>query len=235
MKIGLVTIAYNEERFITPFLKNVPKWVDETLVLVSQIPWQGKTEMPDETDIIAEEMGATVIINDWKTEQDQRNAGQEYFHDFDWIITLDPDEYLDKKGWKALKEFIDVAKDNAYVCSSQFTYWKSGYVIDPGEEYTQIILTRPTVRYGDKRVVNSNWGYAPVVVHHFSWARTDSECLSKISHYAHAHELDHKWYEDVWLKWTPEMENLHPLSPEALKRAIPAKLPKELEALDLWP
>ena len=234
-KIGLVTIAYNEERFIKPFLSHIPKWVDETLVLVSQVPWQGKSEMPDKTDLIADEMGATVIISDWTSEQDQRNAGQDYFYDFDWIIILDPDEYLDNKGWKKLKDFINDANFNAYTCDTQSTYWKSGYVIEPKEEYKQIILVQPSVRFIDKRVVNSSYATVPLNLHHFSWARTDNECLSKISHYAHAHELNKDWYHNIWKKWTPEMESLHPMSPEALKKAIPVKLPKELEDLGLWP
>jgi hypothetical protein len=31
MKIGLTSIMYNEERFIKPFLKHIPDWVDEEI------------------------------------------------------------------------------------------------------------------------------------------------------------------------------------------------------------
>lgn len=234
-RYGLVTVAFNEERFIKPFLSHIPKWVDEKLVLVSIRPWHGRQEIPDETDLIAEQMGATVICYDWKSEEEQRQAGQDYFHDFDWVIVLDPDEYLTKADWKKLKEFLDGNPPlDAYVTGGQLTYWKRNLVIHPPEDYKQIIAVRPRVRFVDKRVVDCAWYFAPTLLHHMSWARTDDECYSKITHYAHAREFDtEKWFNEVWK--SDQTENLHPLTPDALKQAVPAKLPAELERLDLWP
>lgn len=238
MRVGLVTVAYHEPRFIGKFLKHVPEWVDEKLVLVSTVPWQGEPEPGrDRTAEIAELNGAYVVQHDWPDEHTQRNAGQDWFFDMDWIITLDPDEFLTTEGWNALKEFLDGNDTaDAFVCDSQSTYWKFGYRIDPREEYKQIIAVRPTVRFVDKRVVSTGWSYAPVELHHFSWARTDTEVLRKISHYSHASEMDvDKWYKQIWLNWHPKMEDLHPLTPPALKRAVPVTLPPELEKLRLWP
>lgn len=241
MKVGLVTVAYNEERFIEPFLKHIPDWVDEKLVLVSSTPWQGEPELPDATDIIAEKMGATVIVHDWASEEEQRNAGQDYFHDYDWIIILDPDEFLDKKGWSELYEFLQpiqgIPYDEAYCVENQKVYWKDGWYATPDRDYKQLALVRPTVRFVDKRVVD-RWqgGFIPVTIHHFSWARTDKEVWSKISHYAHAKDFDIKdWYDNVWLKWEPGMEDVHPTSPDTLHKLIPAELPAEIEELELWP
>lgn len=232
-RFAVVTIAFNEERFIKPFLTHIPSWVEEKLVLVSTQPWQGRNEIPDDTDLIAEKMGATVICYDWKSEEEQRQAGQDFLHEYDWIIVLDPDEFLTKQDWTKLRRFLENEPDlRAYVTGSQLTYWKNGYVIEPREDYKQIIAVKPNVRFVDKRVVDSPWGHAPTDLHHFSWARTNKECLSKITHYAHAHELDPKWYEEVWL--SDRLENLHPLSPEALKLAVPTKLPPELAKLGLW-
>jgi glycosyltransferase involved in cell wall biosynthesis len=238
MRFGLVTVAYNEERFIKPFLSHIPNWIEEKLVLVSNVPWQGQNEIPDDTDIIADVMGATVVINHWKTEEEQRQAGQDYFHDMDWIIVLDPDEFLTKADWRSLRAFLtspEAAGAPAYVCRSQHTYWKHKRVIEPQEDYKQIIAVRPSIRFIDKRVVSSGYGFAPVDLHHFSWSRTDKELWSKITHYAHAKEFNtEKWYNEVW-KDDDRTTDLHPLTPESLKRAIPAKLPKELEELNLWP
>lgn len=231
MRIGSVCLAYNEARFISAHLNHLPTWIEERVVLVSTQPWQGSHEGSDLTADIARQQGAIVIEHYWESEEDQRNAGQDYLYDMDWIIVLDPDEFLTKDQWTKLREFLNHATVDAYVTGSQLTYWKSGYVIDPPEEYKQIIAVRPSVRFIDKRVVDTHWDYAPTVLHHFSWARTDAECLSKISHYAHAHELDPNWYKDVWL--SDRLHDLHPLSPSSLKQAIPVTLPKELEGL--WP
>lgn len=233
MRIGLVTIAYNEQRFVKPFLEHIPEWVNEKLVLVSSKPWQGEFELPDKTDEIARDLGATVIVHDWPTEEEQRNAGQFYFHDCDWIIVLDPDEFLDRKGWNSLRELVETGSQEAYVVEHQRVFYKNKEV-SPHTDYQQIVLVKPSVRFTENRVVNCGFGTASVDLFHFSWARTNKEVWSKISHYSHADEMDIKgWYKDVWLK--DKTENLHPMSPETLKALIPAKLPVELARLNLWP
>ncbi len=238
MRVGLVTICYNEQRFIRPFLQHIPYWVDETLVLVSTKPWQGPLDPLDQTADIAESMGVTVIKGEWPTEHEQRMVGQQYFSDFDWVIILDPDEFLTKSGWQSLKQFINEEESlfaDAYVAWQQNTYWKRGYRIAPREDYKQIILVKPHVKFVDKRVVNAGYGAVPLRLHHMSWARTDAEVKSKITHYAHAHELDPSWYDRVWQQWRPAMRDLHPLSPPALRQAVPAQLPTDLQKLNLWP
>jgi len=234
MKLGCVGVAYWEPRFITPYIESMQNRVDEVLILNSIKPWQGDFDPGDKTAEIAEDLGATVIRYDWKTEQDQRNAGQEYFSDKDWVIVLDPDEFLTTGEWNKLIAFLETTDEDAYVCKAQNTYWKKGFVIEPREDYKQIIAVRPNVRFVDKRVVNGVWGYAPVTLDHFSWARTDDECWKKITHYSHAHEFDPaEWFGNVWQ--SDRLTNLHPLTPKALKEAIPVILPKELEDLRLWP
>jgi glycosyltransferase involved in cell wall biosynthesis len=239
MRIGLVTVAYNEERMIKPFLSHIPKWVDEVLVLVSAKPWFGEYELPDRTDEIAREMGATVIVHDWSSEEEQRNAGQEYFGDMDWIIVLDPDEYLDNANWEGLRlslPIYDQAGVRAIIVEGQYTYWKTGYVADPPRDYPMLIGVKPEVRFIDKRVVDSPYTQSAVWLHHMSWAKTNKEVWSKISHYAHANDFDiKKWYEEVWLKWKDGMDDVHPVTPQTLHKLIPATLPKELERLKLWP
>ena len=233
MKIGLTSIMYNEERFVKPFLKHIPDWVDEKLVLVSTKPWLGEAEEPDKTADIARSMGAKVMEYPWDNEEQQRNTGQSYFEDYDWVIILDPDEYLDNKNWQYLKDYIDDAETNieAAIVDHQRVFWKDKEV-SPHNDYKQLILARPHVRFIDKRVIDRNYDIAPVELLHFSWARTDKEILSKITHFAHADEFDtDKWYKEVWL--ANKTENLHPKSPETLKGLIDRELPKEIEELGL--
>jgi glycosyltransferase involved in cell wall biosynthesis len=224
---------------IKPFLSHIPSWVDEVLVLVSAKPWFGEYELPDKTDEIAREMGASVIVHDWTTEEEQRNAGQEYFSDKDWIIVLDPDEFLDDDSWDKLKGSLkkyEEARIQAFIVRGQYTYWKNGYVASPAIDYPMLIGVKPEVRFVDKRVVGSPYAQSDIWLHHFSWAKTDKEVWSKISHYAHANDFDIKdWYENVWLKWKPGIKDVHPTSPQTLHELIPAKLPSELEKLELWP
>jgi hypothetical protein len=238
MKVAVVAIALNEERFIKPWLQHIPDWVNDKCVLISEKPWFGDENVyRDKTYEVAEAEGAMVIKRDWKTEEDQRNFAQELFGDYDWLIILDPDEFLDNNNWYQLRKLIESEPQNdAFVVDHQLTYWKDGWVADPPRDYQQLILVRPGIRFIDKRVVNSSYEVAPVFIHHFSWARTDMEVWEKISHYAHANDFDtKKWYADVWKKWQPGDTDVHPTSPDTLHEFIKAELPPELEELNLWP
>lgn len=233
MRVGLVTIAYNEERFIHPFLEHIPDWVDEKFVLVSTKPWQGEEEPRDNTAEIAMSMGATVIENYWPTEADQRNTGQYLCADYDWVIILDPDEFLDDIGWATLRQSCETKTGEAYIVRHQRVFYKNKEVY-PHTDYQQVILVKPHVTFGFARNVISGYQELPVELYHFSWARTDEEVWRKISHYSHADEMDiKKWYKEVWL--ANKTTNLHPKTPEALQALIPARLPQELSKLKLWP
>lgn len=224
MKVGSVSVAYHEPRFIVPHLKHMP--VDDRVVLNSTHPWVGEREGRDMTAQLAEPY-AEVVQNYWPTEESQRNTGQDMHGDKDWVITLDPDEAMLKADWIALFDFLETAKDDAYVCGLQLTYYKDG-VVDPPEEHRQIIAVRPHVRFVDKRVVSTSYGVAPVTVHHMSWRRTDEEVLRKVLHYAEAHKFDgQKWFDEVWK--TSQTRNVHPLTPEAIRRVIPGDIPQELK------
>lgn len=237
MKFGLSTIAYHESRFIEPFLKHIPEWVEDRIVLNSTTPWMGEPEeVRDETAKLAKLTGARVIRNRWTTEQDQRNSGQFFHEDKDWVIVMDPDEFLSNEDWKKLKGFLETTDADAVVVEGQYTYWKDGWVADPPKDYQMLIAVRPQVKFVDKRVVGTNYVVAPIWLHHFSWARTDEEVWRKISHYAHAKDFDtNRWFNEVWKKWKPGMQDVHPTTPETLHDFKKAQLPPELERLGLFP
>jgi len=231
MKFASVAVAFNEERFIGKHLKHIPDWVEKKLVLVSKIPWEGEPEPLDKTAEIASQY-AQVVEGTWATEHEQRNTGQMLNEDCDWVIILDPDEFLSNENWDKLKDFLENTSHDAVIIQNQRVFWKDKEV-SPCNDYQQLIAVRPYTRFVDKRIINTSYTTAPVELLHFSWSRTDKEVWSKISHYAHAHDFDiKKWYEEVWL--AGKTENLHPVSPEALGRLTHPILPKEIEGLDIW-
>jgi hypothetical protein len=234
MNYGLITVAYREKRFMRKFLRHVPSWIDNKIVLLSDKPWNGN-DVPDDGTFFEANSGSPVLST-WETEHDQRNSGLAFLEEYDWVIVLDPDEFLSNEDWNKLKDFLDTTDADAVVAEGQYTYWKDGWVADPPKDYQMLIAVRPHVKFVDKRVVNTSYTTAPVWVHHFSWARTDAEVWNKISHYAHAEDFDiKKWYEEVWLKWQPGMKDVHPTTPSTLHDFIRAELPEELERLKLWP
>ena len=70
-----------------------------------------------------------------------------------------------------------------------------------------------------------------VMFYHFSFARRPEKMREKLLTYSHAHEILSGWYERVWLRWPKEreMENLNPVDPPKLPRAVfqdPSDLPE---------
>lgn len=235
MRVATVCLVYNEAHYLPRHLKNIPDWVEENLVLVSAKPWYGE-ELPDDGSAkIAEDMGATVLKYPWKDEVVQRNAGQDYLGEYDWILNIEPDEFLSNDDWEKLRVFLETATAPAYAIKQRI-FWGKGFESDPPEDFVPIIITRPTVKFVEKRNINSRWEVLPddIKLLHFAWARTDDEIWKKISHYSHAVDFDiDAWFQDVWL--ARKTENVHPTTPEAIPKLIPAVLPPEIEALDIWP
>lgn len=236
VRVASLACAYNEERFIGPHLDMLAPYVDESLVLISSTPWHGDTYEPDRTEEIAESRGATVVVHDWADGHIQRNAGLDFLYQYDWVLIPDPDEFILAEDMEKMLRELETAEGDAYATDRMFTYWKSGYRIDPPESHTPIIAVRPSVRFYEIRCVSGPWSIlkSRPLVHHFSYARTDAEVWKKIHATEHAVDFDtDKWYREVWEPWTPESEDLHPLTPPDYKRAVPVRLPKELQGL--WP
>lgn len=234
MRFGSVALAYREQRFIAPHLRHIPDWVEEKTVLISTKPWFGEHKHEDDTAYLARKVKGTFVVeNVWANEEDQRNTGQDFNQNMDWIIVLDPDEFLDHENWWKLKEFLETTNADAVIVDHQRVFWKDKEV-SPCKDYQQLIAVRPNVRFVDKRVVGSPYVVAPIELLHFSWSRTDEEVWDKISHYAHANDFDiNKWYKEVWL--ANKTTNMHPVTPETLGGLIEPNLPPEIKELKLWP
>lgn len=235
MKVASVCCVYNEKTFIKKHLEHMPDWVEEQVCLVSSKPWYGDTLEDDGSADIAKKAGATVLKYPWPDEVMQRNAGQDYLSEYDWVLNLEPDEFLSDEGWEDLKDMLEAGGPPAWAIKQRI-FWGKGFESDPAEDFVPIIATRPTVRFVEKRNINSQWMTLPesIKLLHFAWARTDAEIWKKISHYSHAVDFDiDDWYKNVWL--ARKTENVHPTTPSAIPRLIKAKLPKDIEALDLWP
>lgn len=223
MKIGVLTIAYNEERFIKRCVRQFKGVADRHLVLISAIPWHGEALPLDQTETLAVDAGAEVVVGEWENEASQRNLGVQLLSDCDWILVVDADEYYEKDALAGLLTFLETAPEDAYGIGKLYTYWKTPeYRIDPPESGGLIVAIRPWVEFTDKRCIDAPWAFLPdsIVMHHHSYVRTDEEMKKKITTFEHQHEIMPSWYENVWLGWIPEMENIHPVNPESFKRAV---------------
>jgi hypothetical protein len=149
------------------------------------------------------------------------------------VLILDPDEFYTKGDFGRLKQILSSASGTAYA-SAMHTYWKNGYRIDPPEKHRPCVAVRSgsRARFTHSRGTNASLLRLPndLILHHFSWVRTDYEVLRKISHYGHSREFDtRRWYEDKWIKWMPGSKDFHPITPGQYHDTVKAEVPDDLK------
>jgi len=241
MKIAVLIIAYNEERYIGACIKQWEGLVDKVVVLLSAKPWNGVPSEADRTEMIARKMGAEVIIQDWRTEAEQRSWGCARLYDYDFVIINDADEFYTREDRVKIIEHLEKNKNEpCFRCPNMVTYWKTPeYIFDPPDGHKPIIVVNPKkVKFYEHRQpmpveetkLQEYQPIIPVTMHHFSWVRSDKEVKEKIEHYSHADIIKPNWYEDVWLKWEPNMDDIRPYGIER-SRAVYNPAPKEITNL----
>ena len=234
MKVGIMTIAYNEERFIGACIKQFSHTGLEHLVLISLNPWNGASFKPDRTNDIASNLGAEVVVGDWDTEAHQRNYGLNYFKDkgCDWVLIVDADEYYSPESIAKLSYSLEQDVE-AIVANDMVVYWKDiDHVVTPRQEDRPIVAIRPNQHFIIGRNSFSNIGETEATLHHLSYVRDDENMLKKINSFTHADEFNtDEWYNDVWLDWDEGDTDLHPVNPAQFKVAEKKEAPDWLRGL----
>jgi len=247
MKIAVSTIAYNEERFIQPCIKQWKPFGFHHQVLISNKPWNGKGAKKDNTEKIARNLGVEVITGDWSSEHEQRNEALRRLKDYDWVIIADVDEFYTTEAINHLRSYMkEYLTDKLNRTNQQIhcltgnliTYWKSlDYVFSPDTHHKPPIVVNPkTVEFWIKRAVKDlgkpdgvceSIRNLDINCHHLSWVKSDKEVLNKIKSYSHSSEIKKNWYKDKWLNWTIDTEDLMPYGNEKVK-VVQTKAPKDL-------
>jgi len=226
MNWATITIAYNEEDKIYQALQNrMDAGYDTNLVMLSDKPFYGKDYPADDTEDIAIDMGADVIKGIWSQDDPMLNCGLATLKSFDWVLFLAPDEFLTIKDHKKLRRFVEQDGNfPAYAIPTMNTYFKEPkWRIEPREDYQPIIVINPKEsKFRDIRSVTTDFGWLPedIILHHYSWVRTDEQVKRKLENFSHAMQVDPNWYDKVWKTWTPETKNFHPMIPSQYRSVV---------------
>jgi len=226
-----MVLAYNEEEMIRGCLYGLKDL--HNYVVISK-PWYGTHIGFDKTEEYAKEMGAEVILKDFSSEKDERNFVMEKAKadGYDYVFVIDADEFYTKED---IKKAIDFIKDNPserFNVSSCIYIWKNeNWETLPRYERTIPVCYRSDMRFNNNRNIIAETKLLPpdITMYHFSYAGSDERILSKLQHFSHAKEMRPEWFDEIWKKWTPEMEDIHPgYNKHAFKRAIPYQCPEEI-------
>lgn len=242
MTTAAMLITYRGMPWLPYAVASVRPHVDFVVVAQGTVPWchgEGKVWPDDGTRdwLMSASISGVVdgwIHGPWSTEQTQRQAALEaaMTAGCDWAIVMDDDEIWTPELFCVVQEIMEHGANGVPhiggVFTSMTTYWKSpAWKIDPPEPHAPLVATRVhrRVKFSDIRAIVPSPGAAIGLgeerLHHLSYAGSDERIRRKLATFSHAHELVPDWYENVWKRWTPEMENLHPTHPHCYKRAVP--------------
>ncbi len=240
MKIGILTITFNEPDFIVPCIRQFDGFNFPHLVLVSSKPWRGDYHQ-DNTWALAEMAlnNGEVITGSWKGQAEQFNYGLEVLQEerIDWALIVDIDEFYLSEGIGRLVGQIRKTKADIIKAPNMNVYWKTpDYMIIPVQKDSPVIAVKTSIRFTDKRKPNSDKAELFTdEMFHMSYVRTDEQMKKKIEVFEHSNEFDTNfWYNKIWLPWTPDSIMLHPVVPRQFKRAIYNPAPKEIRELIKW-
>jgi len=246
--IASLTVAYNEEDLIGGCLDLLD--VAYKLVLMPTKTFSGKDiRKRDNTEKIAKEKGATVIFTDIRMEPDVRNFGLKYLRDlgYEYAFIVDADEYWPKATQIEMARIISERPEEAYKAYLDSFFKSPNWKMDkPNIMRRAIVATKTDQRFytgaplklprkflGKRLTIVKS-----VKIYHFSYVRSPEKMKEKIASFSHAAQVTENWYEDVFVPFTLDNQNLPAMKQARLPPCVAVELPEEISSKipeHLWP
>jgi len=253
MKFGAIYCLYDDHEYLEESLFPHACNLSKVLFLISDVPWNGEKADNSKTvsrvkKLCEKNPNFELIEDHWENEIDQRNFGLAFFYKkgIDYAFIIDSDEIYRDHHFKNIKKFILKNPEYDAFHIKWNTYWtKNYYRIQPRENYNPVIAVRVShflftiIRGGitsvirsENSVIKTTGQYNGVLIppeiaicFHLSYARNNEYMKRKLETNSHAGEFLDGWYENVWLKWTPNMRHLHPVAPTDYGMAVREDFP----------
>lgn len=243
MNFGAVYCLYDDTEYLEVSLYSVSKYLNQVLFLISDVPWNGtkidnSSTVKKVQELCEKNKNYKLIQGHWTNEIDQRNFGLSLFskQGIDFSFVIDSDEVYKEQHFVNIINFIITNQQIQAFHLEWNTYWKKDYYrINPREDFKPLICVKTNnflftfirggvtnVHRSGEFVLTSNdktYNYALIppnvaICYHLSYARDDEYMKRKLETNSHAPEFIKNWYEEIWEKWTPEKQNLHPVTPQ---------------------
>jgi hypothetical protein len=241
MKIATQILLFGQDRWIMKNIENTYPHVDKIYITYSRLPW-GYNPNARQTYVNSFNLDTikqskfidkiTIIEGDWLTEESQRNScvTKAKEDNIDYLMIQDADEFYFPSDFNIMKEYIITNPNyDIYTCA-WICFWKSLKYITVSNTLNKIIgypnifiNIKKDVYFQNKRTPNSNniARIPDVICYHIAYALTNDELGIKLKTWGHTRDFDvDTWYNNIWLRWHPEMTNLHPINPSAWYKAI---------------
>jgi len=256
MKFATYLMTYDQGKWIMRNLENAYPHVDHIYIMHSELPWGYKPEARKtytnnfDINIIKESPymdKITIIEGDWLGDTEQRtDCLQRARRDgFDFLMIHDADEFYFYEDFEKIRNFVENNTNYDVFDMHLYAFWKSFKNILINHDGAYISGCNPTIAnlntvdhydYIRDTYTQNRITIPDVICYHGSYVLTDEELYKKVNMTSHSNDYDgEKWYKEVWLPWTLESRNLHPIWPWAWNRAeiFTGELPEVIKDFDL--
>jgi hypothetical protein len=256
MKLATHIVLFGQDKWIMKCIENAYSHVDRIYIAYAEKPWGYNPNARNvyknsfDLNIIRQSKyinKITIIEGDWLTEEAQRNACVSKANEdgMDYLMIHDADEFYFHNDFEKLKDFIIQNPNYDYYTCGWISFWKTFKYITVSNFSTKIvgfpqivINLKRGVRFQRKRGPTgaSTISIPDIICYHASYVLTNAELQEKLKTWGHHNDFNvDAWYNNIWLKWTPDMVNMHPVNPPAWCKAIEFKeeLPEVLKDIKL--
>jgi hypothetical protein len=248
-------MTFDQDKWIMRNLENAYPHVDKIYVMHSKLPWGYKPDAREKYvntfDLNTIKKSSyidkiTIIEGDWMDDTGQRNNCLQIAKKdgVDYLMIHDSDEFYFHKDFDKLVDFVKNDITHDVFSFNLYAFWKSFKYIIINHDQSKIAGNNQTIvnlhrvdHYDRIRdVFTDNMITIPdVICYHGSYVLTNEEVYRKINSTSHSNDYDgEKWYKEVWLPWTLESKNLHPIWPWAWSHCeiFNGLLPEVIEEFD---
>jgi len=234
MKFATYVMTFDQDKWIMRNLENSYPHVDRIYVMHSKLPW-GYNPKARETYANTFNLNKIlqspymdkikIVEGDWLSDTDERNACLKIAREdnFDYLMVHDADEFYFHEDFEKIKKTIEQNPSYHVFDINLYAFWKSfRYIlIDPqkgkiGGTNQTIVDLHKVDHYDYIRDVHTNNRLVvpDVICYHGSYVLTDEQVYRKIKTWSHNNDFDvDKWYREIWMPWTLNSKNLHPIWP----------------------
>lgn len=216
---------------------SIAEHVYKILFIISDIPWGDDQQiMGDDLNPIIEKLrnkyGDKIIVykGAWSKQLEHVQAGLSFIKqnlpEASHCLYIDSDEIYPKHQIVSLTKVIKNIKFfNRAIKIRYNAYFKTIYYKIIPEKWPKALVLFPLrkyINYYDVRSVNAgSICFEEFYFEHFSYVRkNDLKIKEKLEVHRETEPIMGDWFNNVWLKWTPDTHNFHPTNPEFWETTI---------------
>jgi glycosyltransferase involved in cell wall biosynthesis len=237
LRFGALVLAYKQEDYLAYCLRALAPHVECVVALFTEHPWvaynshartifttpDGSREILD--GLQAELPNLRVTRGIWSSEESMRNDGLRALGaaGMDVCVIIDADEVYPDGGLDALKS--EIVRHNmpgaAYYARYQACFRRFDHVVETcyqrsNGDGVSVHRAPAAVHLATDTTFYRHRNPSGAVVElpeslffwHFGYVLSNERMWEKIHTFGHAHEILPWWFEEKWLRWTPDTRDL---------------------------